>query len=261
MVEQVRWLINILIALLLLQGCSSAPYRAPVTDVSQPPPRKIHTHVVAPGETLYSIAWRYDLDYKSLAAANGVASGYTIYPGQIINLNISNTTPPPKVLKKNPPAVVKKKVPAVVSTPPRSGNTSSTVKKPPEVTTTNWSGRWQWPCKCDVIASFHSNGGLHKGIDLKGDLGDSVLAAGAGQVVYAGDGLRGYGKLLIVKHSDKYLSAYAHNSRLLVKEGDVVAAGQKIAEMGSTGTDSVKLHFEVRYDGQPVNPLNYLPKK
>lgn len=250
-----------MITLMLLAGCSSAPYRAPVSDVSQPPPRKIHTHIVAPGETLYSIAWRYDLDYKSLAAANGVTSGYTIYPGQRINLNISNALPPPKVLKKDSPSVVKKPAPAVVAKPRRSGNTSSTVKKPPATGGGSWNGSWQWPCKCDVVASFHSNGGLHKGIDLKGNLGDSVLAAGAGQVVYAGDGLRGYGKLLIVKHSDKYLSAYAHNSRLLVKEGDVVKVGQKIAEMGSTGTDSVKLHFEVRYDGQPVNPLNYLPKK
>lgn len=246
---------------MLLQGCSSAPYRAPVSDVSQPPSRKISTHVVAPGETLYSIAWRYDIDYKSLAAANGVASSYTIYPGQVLNLNISNLPTRPKVLKKSPPKVVAKPKPKPKPPIPRSGNTTAPVKKTPVETPANWNGRWQWPCECKLIASFHSNGGLHKGIDLKGNLGDSVLAAGAGHVVYAGDGLRGYGKLLIVKHSDKYLSAYAHNSRLLVKEGDVVAVGQKIAEMGSTGTDSVKLHFEVRYDGKPVNPLNYLPKQ
>lgn len=256
-----RWVIKILIGLLVLSGCSSAPYRAPVSDVSQPPPRKISSHVVAPGETLYSIAWRYDLDYKSLAAANGVHSGYTIYPGQVLTLNITNLPPRPKVLKKDPVKIVKKPTPKPVSPPSRSGNTTAPVKKSPVVSASNWNGRWRWPCECELVASFHSNGGLHKGIDLKGNLGEPVHAAGAGQVVYAGDGLRGYGKLLIVKHSDKYLSAYAHNSRLLVKEGDVVAVGQKIAEMGSTGTDSVKLHFEVRYDGQPVNPLKYLPKK
>ncbi len=120
---------------------------------------------------------------------------------------------------------------------------------------------WVWPAKGRLTSGFKANGGLNKGIDLKGKLGEPVIAAAAGRVVYSGEGLRGYGKLVIVKHSDKYLSAYAHNRKLLVKEGNNVRKGQKIAEMGSTGTDSVKLHFEIRYDGKPINPLKHLPKR
>lgn len=112
-----------------------------------------------------------------------------------------------------------------------------------------------------MIAPFEGDSGVNKGIDLGGKLGESVLAAASGQVVYAGSGLRGYGKLLIIKHNDIFLSAYAHNDHILVKEGDLVKAGQKIADMGSSGTDRVKLHFEIRSDGKPVDPLKLLPKR
>jgi lipoprotein NlpD len=97
-------------------------------------------------------------------------------------------------------------------------------------------------------------------VDISGSLGQSIYAARSGEVVYAGSGLVGYGQLLIIKHSERYLSAYGHNRKLLVKEGAAVKQGQKVAEMGDTGTNSVKLHFELRRDGKPVNPLNYLPK-
>lgn len=112
-----------------------------------------------------------------------------------------------------------------------------------------------------MIARFQSNDSLNKGIDIAGDLGQPVKAAASGSVVYAGRGLIGYGEMVIIKHNDTYLSAYAHNNRLLVDEGDSVRAGQTIAEMGSTGTDRVKLHFEIRQRGQPVDPLRYLPKR
>jgi lipoprotein NlpD len=102
---------------------------------------------------------------------------------------------------------------------------------------------------------------LNKGVDIAGELGQPVLAASDGSVVYAGSGLRGYGELVIIKHSDTYVSAYGHNRRLLVREGQQVKAGQKIAEMGSTGTDRVKLHFEIRRQGKPVDPLQYLPRR
>ncbi|HAB84770.1 MAG TPA: peptigoglycan-binding protein LysM, partial [Pseudomonas sp.] len=108
---------------------------------------------------------------------------------------------------------------------------------------------------------FSSNGSLNKGIDIAGELGQPVLAASDGTVVYAGSGLRGYGELVIIKHSDTYVSAYGHNRRLLVREGQQVKAGQSIAEMGSTGTDRVKLHFEIRRQGKPVDPLQYLPRR
>jgi lipoprotein NlpD len=111
------------------------------------------------------------------------------------------------------------------------------------------------------LSSFQGNNGLNKGIDLGGKLGEPVLAAASGQVVYSGSGLRGYGKLLIIKHNETFLSAYAHNDRLLVKEGDLVKVGQRIADMGSSGTDRVKLHFEIRRDGTPVDPLKFLPRR
>ncbi len=121
--------------------------------------------------------------------------------------------------------------------------------------------QWQWPAQGPIIARFQGATGLNKGVDIAGDLGQPVLAAASGQVVYAGTGLRGYGKLLIIKHNDTFLSAYAHNDRLLVGEGDQVKAGQRIADMGSSGTSRVKLHFEIRREGTPVDPLNYLPKR
>ena len=111
------------------------------------------------------------------------------------------------------------------------------------------------------MGKFRPNASFNKGIDIQGQMGESVKAASAGTVVYSGEGLRGYGRLVIIKHSDRYLSAYAHNSRLLVKEGASVKMGQAIARMGSSGTDSVKLHFEIRNDGKPVDPLKFLPKR
>ena len=115
-----------------------------------------------------------------------------------------------------------------------------------------------WPTEGTVTSNFAKSG--RKGVNISGRLGQSVLAAADGRVVYAGGGLRGYGELIIVKHNKRFLSAYAHNNRILVKEGDTVRVGQRIAEMGSTGTDKVMLHFEIRRDGNPVDPVRYLPK-
>ena len=117
---------------------------------------------------------------------------------------------------------------------------------------------WSWPATGKVLAGFNDSGSA-KGVDIAGNDGQPVYAAAPGKVVYSGAGLRGYGKLVIIKHNKTYLSAYAHNSQLLVKEGQVIAKGQKIAEMGSTDTDRVKLHFEIRKLGKPVDPLKYLP--
>lgn len=118
---------------------------------------------------------------------------------------------------------------------------------------------WLWPSPAKVVAPYSDSG--NKGLDFAGRAGDPVLAAGDGKVVYAGSGLRGYGELIIVKHNATYLSAYAHNRKILVKEGQTVSRGQKIAEMGNTDTDSVKLHFEIRKQGKPVDPAQYLPKR
>jgi lipoprotein NlpD len=144
--------------------------------------------------------------------------------------------------------------PTVAAPKPAAPNT------PIKPVTRSASG-WAWPAGGTVIGRFSSNGSLNKGIDIAGELAQPVLAASDGAVVYAGSGLRGYGELVIIKHSDTYVSAYGHNRRLLVQEGQQVKAGQTIAEMGSTGTDRVKLHFEIRRQGKPVDPLQYLPKR
>ncbi len=120
-------------------------------------------------------------------------------------------------------------------------------------------GRWRWPAEGRVVREF--SGTVHKGIDIGGERGDAVVAVADGVVVYAGTGIVGFGELLIVKHDDTYLSAYGHNERLLVREGASVSAGQQIAKKGSSGTDSVKLHFEIRKNGKPINPLQLLPKR
>ncbi len=122
-------------------------------------------------------------------------------------------------------------------------------------------GAWQWPTHGALISRFSAGSQPHKGIDLTGRMGEPVHAANSGTVVYAGSGVRGYGNLLIVKHDAVFLSAYAHNSKLLVQEGETVRAGQKIAELGDSGTDRVKLHFEIRRHGSPVDPLKILPRR
>lgn len=122
-------------------------------------------------------------------------------------------------------------------------------------------GGWRWPGSGSLLQGFTGGADPHKGIDISGKLGDPVVAARGGTVVYAGSGVRGYGNLLIIKHDVQWLSAYAHNSKLLVAEGQTVQAGQRIAEMGDSGTDRVKLHFEVRRQGNPVDPLQVLPRR
>ena len=129
------------------------------------------------------------------------------------------------------------------------------------MTATNSNSHWLWPTNGRVITMYSANDPLRKGIDLEGRQGDPVKATGAGSVVYAGSGLAGYGQLIIIKHNDQFLSAYGHNSKLLVAEGDAVKKGQVIAEVGSSGTDKNKLHFEIRKSGKPVDPMLYLPRR
>lgn len=252
---QVGRVVGLIFVLVFLAGCSSAGGGAPVYDRTRPEPGKLPAqHVVQKGDTLYSIAWRYGLDYKALSRRNGVDSKFTIYPGQIIYLDLNRKTVTAKSTSVSKTNSTKSRT-QVAKTPPKSsakvaGSTASF---------TNFA--WQWPVKGRIIRNFSPKSDLNKGIDIAGRLGEPVLSAAPGTVVYAGDGLRGYGQLLIIKHNEKFLSAYAHNSKLLVKEGEVVKGSQKIAEIGSSGTDTTKLHFEIRRDGQPVDPLQYLPKK
>lgn len=282
------WVSNILIIFLFLSACSSPSRNAPIYTRPQPASTKVVTHIVAPGETLYSIAWRYHLDYKNLAKNNGIERDYRIFPGQIIHLNDrvvltsrsthKNTPAPPSrppathtgasrqqsVPKRNtlPPASVGK--PVTTDAPVRSEKKSNQPKPATTLATANTKIAWRWPAQGKVLTDFSDKKALRKGIDIAGKKGEAVRAAAPGQVVYAGSGLRGYGKLVIIKHSETYLSAYAHNHQLRVKEGDSVTAGQRIADIGASGTGTngkPKLHFQIRRDGKPVNPIRLLPKR
>jgi lipoprotein NlpD len=190
---------------------------------------------VKAGDTLYSIAWGAGLDYRSVARWNGIGAPYLIKPGQRVSLM------PPRRNRSHPPN------PAAA---PRSGRSRS---RPP-------ASGWAWPAKGKLLYGFSLKKG-RTGIEIGGYYGQPIRSAAAGQVVYAGSGLRGYGKLIIVKHNETFLSAYAHNRKLLVREGSRVTTGQRIAEMGNTGTTKVKLHFEIRRHGAPVDPLRYLPRR
>ncbi|MDO8345765.1 MAG: peptidoglycan DD-metalloendopeptidase family protein [Cellvibrio sp.] len=260
----------ILIALSLMLSCAShSP--APVLDRSKTIANRPKTHVVIPGDTLFSIAWRYGLKYEILAKHNRISPPYVIRPAQVIRLDIAGV----KVSAAGKQQATKRAVgvssrskdsdkkPGLTAKNTNNRQENKTVKK---ANTTNktqtWAApQWRWPAAGPLLSSFQGSNALNKGIDLGGKLGEPVLAAASGQVVYSGNGLRGYGKLLIVKHNEIFLSAYAHNDRLLVKEGDFVKVGQRIADMGSSGTDRVKLHFEIRRDGTPVDPLKFLPRR
>lgn len=259
-------LITISIIFLLAAACAS-PQPALVSDREQPPSKKLRSHLVSKGETLYSIAWRYGLDHQKLAAANDIDPPYTIYPNQRLRLAEAESarrvaSSQSTVQKPARPAGSAAKPSGSRETPrDRSKNQTKISKAPSAPVLIQGAPQWRWPANGRILSAFGASTGLNKGIDIEGDLGEPVIAAASGQVVYAGSGLRGYGKLLIIKHNDTYLSAYAHNDRLLLSEGDAVKGGDKIAEMGSSGTDAVKLHFEIRRQGEPVDPIRYLPKR
>ncbi|GAA5525658.1 hypothetical protein Maes01_02230 [Microbulbifer aestuariivivens] len=240
---------------------SCANYMAPTQALEQPPSQRIKHHTVSSGETLYSIAWRYGQDFRDLAAINGIAAPYSIFPGQRLRLSGQGlvTSPSPAItpLRKTAPAPesVAQKTPRQVQKSLPAKAARKTVLSAPHSKIV-----WRWPVRGPLISTFRAKDPLRKGVDIAGQKGDSVLAAANGTVIYAGSALRGYGKLLIVKHNEEYLSAYAHNHKLLVQEGSEVKAGQRIAELGSSGTDRNKLHFEIRRNGQPVDPLSYLPR-
>lgn len=259
----------------LLVGCSSSKTSdVRVVDrnnaVPQRPAVTTGQYVVRPKDTLFSIAFRYGWDYKALAARNNIPTPYTIHPGQTIRFDGrtgSTPTPVESATDSTPSSSLK----TTVIRRQANGTTTSSAVVAPSVATKPAPAPmppagpaptgWGWPSNGILIGKFSSNGSLNKGIDIAGDLGQPVLAASDGTVVYAGSGLRGYGELVIIKHSDTYVSAYGHNRRLLVREGQQVKVGQTIAEMGSTGTDRVKLHFEIRRQGKPVDPLQFLPRR
>lgn len=236
-----RWGAWLLLSAALLTGCATHT-RQPYSERAA----SAGSYVVQRGDTLYSIAWRNGQDYQTVAAWNRIASPYTIYPGQRILLH-----PPGSAAARAKPAPSRKIPPAV------SGARQTQAPLPDA----DPMPAWQWPATGPVLRRFEADTSGKKGISIGGTHGTPVRAAAPGYVVYAGSGLVGYGRLIIVKHNDTYLSAYGHNRELHVNEGDAVRAGQVIAEMGSSGTNRIQLHFEIRRQGKPVDPLRYLPRR
>jgi lipoprotein NlpD len=325
--------IGVALLALALAGCvvtrtevvrtGAAPGASPARPAPAPAPGPAGGHVVARGDTLYSIAFRHGVDWRSLAAWNGLAPPHTIYPGQRLRVAPPGSTPPavaatPAAASPRstspPPATAAPRAPlpaggvetrpiadagapAPVSAPPATAAARPVVPaglppataatattpgavaapapspaatapaRPPaapiaDAATAQVAGlRWRWPTQGEVIDRFSAGDITRQGIDIAGTSGQAVVAAADGEVVYSGSGLRGYGELVIVKHSPQFLSAYGHNRSRLVDEGDRVQAGQPIAELGRTGADRDKLHFEIRRDGRPVDPMQYLPRR
>lgn len=282
----------------VLAGCASSEHRAPVYEraeaeknaaMANKSPRekdwRPDSYIVQKGDTLFSIAFNYGFDYHELAESNGIQDPGVISVGQEIRLfpNRARTATavapavvkPIEILLKDQPKLVKypyseaamaqidkvqeqttpvaTTVAKVESTakPGTATEDSADVGEEPAL-------EWGLPTQGKLIGQF-SESANRKGIDIAGQLGQPVMASASGKVVYSGSGLRGYGKLIIIKHNNTYLSAYAHNDKVLVKEGQAVSRGQKIAEMGKTDSKEVKLHFEVRRFGKPVDPGKYLP--
>jgi len=213
-------------------------------------------HTVLLGDTLYSIAWRHRIDYKQLASWNRIRPPYTIYAGQRLRVKKPSTSSAgantQRVPKKSSTAATGKKKTAKQASKPAKKVASKSIKP--------YKHDWAWPTKGKVIKTYSTKLGGSKGIDIAGKVGQPILAASAGKVVYSGNGLSGYGNLIIVQHNEQYFSAYAHNKKLFVQEGGLVKRGEKIAELGSSGTTTPKLHFEIRYNGKPVDPIKHLPK-
>ncbi|MGB0936490.1 MAG: peptidoglycan DD-metalloendopeptidase family protein [Colwellia sp.] len=268
----------------VISGCSSNENNAPVHNIAQVIP--LHERVKQPinhtkykvksGETLYTIAWRANSDVRTVAKLNNIKSPYRIFPGQILNLSerkLQASKSKGSVSKSNNRSTKTKNT-------SQNGNTKKKVASTKKQaygenvenkkryskgskTQSEFSqkiSKWQWPAKGKVISKFSSTAQGNKGIDIAGRRSDNIKAAANGKVVYVGEALRGYGKLVIIKHNEDYLSAYAHNDRILVKEKQQVNVGDVIAKMGDSGTQRVMLHFEVRFRGKSVNPLKYLPK-
>lgn len=246
-------------------------------------------YMVRAGDTMYSIAFRHSLDFRELARWNGVGSSYRIQPGQVLKLGapqrvalvegeiVSHPEEVALASSARPVALPTESigVPPVdgvatpIAYPPIAPPavtpeiaTAPAVSAPPPPTTNETGGpyRWQWPTDGVVVRGYNPGAGS-KGLDFAGSIGQSVVAAAPGKVVYSGSALKGYGELIIIKHDDLRLSAYGYNRTRLVNEGQMVQGGQAIAELGLGPSNQPILHFEIRERGQPVDPVPYLPAK
>lgn len=238
-----------------------------------------NTYIVKRGDTLFYVAWITGNDYRDLAQRNKITEPYSLNVGQVLNIGNSSTDSEIVVANRAPNRNVDSRPTNAYASSVSEQNSGKmlpratkplTPSTPPATTASsglnsngvvNTVGKWRWPAEGKVIESFSDVQGGNKGVDIAGSRGQPVFATAAGKVVYSGNALRGYGNLIIIKHNDDYLSAYAHNDTILVRDQQEVQAGQKIATMGSTGTSSVRLHFEIRYKGKSVNPLRYISQR
>jgi len=242
-------IIFLFLLLFLNSGCGGFVKYEPNKYKDSYKSTKIVTHHrVKAGETLYSIAFEYGRDHRDVARWNRIRKPYTIYPKQKLRvIPISSDGKKKKQVIKNESRnfATKKRLP--------------TNKKVEYVS--NSQLKWLWPTKGKVVSTFSIRDPGRRGIDIVGRKGQPVKAAAAGRVVYRGNGLRGYGNLIIIKHNETYFSAYAHTEDVVVKENEKVKLGQKLADMSNTSSEKTKLHFEIRRNGKPVNPMRYLPKR
>lgn len=267
-----------------LVACSSRDKPAPVITVYGSTPLNntvknsinSNEYTVRSGETLYSIAWRANSDVRQIAKLNKILPPYNIYSGQKLFLVAKNKGKSAKASSSKHSSKKQTKSSNLTSTKVVKKSIASSKKQAygenvsnkkiarndsPKTNFSQKISHWRWPVKGKVIAKFSSRVQGNKGIDIAGRRGTSIRSAANGKVVYAGSALRGYGKLVIIKHNDDYLSAYAHNDKILVKEQQQIKSGDVIAKMGNTDAQRVMLHFEVRFRGKSVDPLKYLPKK
>ena len=225
---------------LVLAACGGAPERAD----------KPQYYTVRAGDTLYSIAFKHGVDYRDVARWNHIANPSRIYPGQRLALYPSTKSARVASARKSTSAPAR---------PAPSGAGKAPAPAPPKPAGPPVD--WRWPASGEIVARFGDRSSVGKGIDIGGRLGDDVKAAADGRVVYTGSGLICYGKLIIIKHNDTWLSAYGHNDALFVEQGAEVRAGQRVATMGEGPGKRPLLHFEIRLDGKPVDPLVYLPQR
>lgn len=232
------------------RSSSSTRARPPVSRAAPSPIPSGAVHVVRAGETLYGISFRFGLRYQDVAAWNGISDPYTIEVGQRLRLR------PPGSMPSSPRPGISGSASA---TPPRPPSSVPALPVRPPASIIG-APTWRWPAQGQIIGRYVSGDQTQQGINIAGSAGQPILAAADGVVVYSGAGLVGYGELIILKHSDEWLSAYAHNRRRLVTEGSRVKSGEVIAEMGKTGAIREMLHFEIRRNGKPVDPLAFLPR-
>lgn len=264
----------LLLLLFLLSACSSKNAPAPVVNLSTKTasPENLtqitsDTYTVELGDTLFAIAFYSGNDYRELAKINRIPPPYRIKLGQSLRLKPVFAEP---IIKKPIDSTYAKRAvkPKPTLHSQQQGNTARGHTSPKytsgyETGVLNSRRKlyWAWPAKGSRTVATVGSDGSKRGVDIKGKLGTKVVAAGSGKVVYAGNALKGYGKLIIIKHNSEYLSAYAHNDVILVAEQTYVKQGQQIATMGNTGASEVMLHFEIRRKGKSVDPFKYLPAK